>query len=95
MPSSAGALFSADPPFTSAAAMRVSSCLLWALLLGKSKTPSLVSRVGLLFLIVDEFCVTWKVDFLCDGRSDFNSSKLSCVFSICGIEKWSLHCQKI
>jgi len=35
MPSSAGPLFSTDPPFISAAAMRVSRCLQWALLLGK------------------------------------------------------------
>ena len=82
MPSSAGLLFSADPPFTSAEAMRVSSCPLLALLLGKFKPPSLVSGAGLLFLRVDAFFVTWNVDFLCGGDSACNSSKVCFMFSL-------------
>ena len=46
------------PPFTSAAVIRVSNCLLWALRLAKFNLPSSQSSVGLFFLLVEVFCET-------------------------------------
>ena len=33
------------------------------------KTPPLIDRVELTFLIVDVSCVTWNVEVLCDGAA--------------------------